>query len=119
MAFATRLVANTSQYAQDLTQHLDLASFSTSKDLAFTFVGSILLLILFTQWAVETYKFRQYPFVNKASWWNASKAKENYRWNAQKLLVDGFHQVCYLVGHPVYKYFNLTDAVAQSLCHGY
>lgn len=98
MAFTTRLVANTHQYAHNLTQDIDLASLSTSKDLAFGLIGCILLLAVFAQWIVKTYKFWQYPFVNKARWWNASKAKEKFRWNAQKLLVDGFRQVRFLVG---------------------
>ncbi|GAM40345.1 hypothetical protein TCE0_038r12627 [Talaromyces pinophilus] len=92
MAFTTRLIVNTRQYAQNLTQDIDLASLSASKDLAFGLIGSILLLAVFAQWIVKAYKFWQYPFVNKAGWWNASKAKENFVWNAQKLLVDGFHQ---------------------------
>lgn len=98
MAFTTRLVVSTNQYAQNLIQDIDLASLSTSKDLAFGLIGSILLVIVFAHWIVKTYKFWQYPFVNKAKWWNASKSKENFVWNAQKLLVDGFYQVRFLVG---------------------
>ena len=94
MAFTTRLIINTHQYAQNLTQDIDLASLSTSKDLAFGLIGTILLLTIFAQWIAKSYTFWQYTFVNKSNWWNASKAKENYLWNAQKLLVDGFHQVC-------------------------
>lgn len=108
MAFTTRLVANTHQYAQNLTQDIDLASLSTSKDLALGIVGIVVLLAVFAQWIIKTYKFWQYPFVNKASWWNASKAKENYLWNAQKLLVDGFHQVCSLGLSQIPQMFYLT-----------
>jgi hypothetical protein len=96
MAFTTRLVVDTRHYAQNFTQDIDLASLSASKDLAFGLVGAIVLLTVLTQWIIKTYKFWQYPFVNKARWWNTSKAKENYLWNAQKLLVDGFQQVCIL-----------------------
>lgn len=96
MAFTTRLVVDTHHYAQNFTQDIDLASLSASKDLAFGLVGAIVLLTVLAQWIIKTYKFWQYPFVNKASWWNTSTAKENYLWNAQKLLVDGFHQVCIL-----------------------
>ena len=101
MAFTTHLIVSTHQYAQNLTQDIDLASLSTSKDLAFSLIGSILLLAVFAQWIVKTYKFWQYPFVNTARWWNASKAKDNFVWNAQKLLVDGFHQVRFIVGRAV------------------
>jgi hypothetical protein len=123
MAFTTRLIANTHQYAQNLTQDIDLASLSTSKDLAFGIVGIVVLLAAFAQWIIKTYKFWQYPFVNKASWWNASKVKENYLWNAQKLLVDGFHEVCILgllvlSAIPQMVLSDMT-AVSQRLCHGY
>ncbi|EEA24836.1 cytochrome P450 monooxygenase, putative [Talaromyces marneffei ATCC 18224] len=92
MTFTTRLVVDTHHYAQNLTQDFDFTSLSTSKDLTFGLVGGIVLFAVFAQWIIKTYKFWQYPFVNKASWWNPSKAKENYLWNAQQLLVDGFHQ---------------------------
>lgn len=95
MGLVTRL-ASAPQDVQNLTEHIDLDSLSTSKYIAFALTGTILLLTIITQWITTKYNLRKYHIINKVSWWNASKAKENFVRNAQKLLLEGFRKVQFI-----------------------
>ncbi|OKL62285.1 hypothetical protein UA08_02496 [Talaromyces atroroseus] len=69
---------------------LSLEFLLTSKVVLAPSVAAIILLALLAQWAVRTYKLRKLPIFNRVGWFNRSKAKDNWRWNARQLLFDGF-----------------------------
>lgn len=89
MAVKSRLDGNAHSMAGDMV----LVWPSTSTELALG-IAVIVSLVFMAQWAVQSYKLWQWHVINNSNWWNRSKAKEAFRWNARKLLYDGFAKVC-------------------------
>jgi hypothetical protein len=57
-------------------------------------LGAIIFLSIFAQWTYQQYRFSsQWPVLNKAGFFNASKSKEAFRQNSRSLLFDGFVKV--------------------------
>lgn len=61
-------------------------------DLAIS-IAVIVFLSKVAQWGYQRYQLSQWPIVNHASFFNASKSKEIFRQNGRKLLYDGFLKV--------------------------
>lgn len=63
-------------------------------DLAIS-VGAVVFLSIFAQWTYQQYRYSsQWPVLNKAGFFSASKSKEAFRQNSRNLLFDGFVKVC-------------------------
>jgi hypothetical protein len=56
-------------------------------------LAAIALVTLLAQWVWHQYRLSHIPVFNKADPRNLNKTKDNFLWNAQKLLVDGFVKV--------------------------
>jgi hypothetical protein len=87
-----------------------------SSTLRVVLVAAILLTLL-SQWAVRKYKLRKIPVLNRATWFNASTAKDNWRWNARKLLYDGFRKARLSLLSSARFDGGLTETVAERV-HG-
>lgn len=68
-------------------------------DLAIS-VGAVIFLSIFAQWGYQQYRFSsQWPVLNKAGLFNASKSKHIFQQNGRSLLFNGFTKVYINISH--------------------
>lgn len=97
MAADSHLPLNTTHTStwQTISHDTDIVAIlsSVSAGYGLLTLGSIMMVVLIGRWVMNATKFAQYEFVNKAGFWDKTKARDNYLWNARKLLLDGFSKV--------------------------